>query len=249
MKITFIGTSHGVPAADRYCAGYMIESGKDVYLIDAGAPVADEVLRLGREITDVRAIFTTHIHGDHTAGLFHIADLVNWYYKEHTMEIYAPEQCFIDAIKNLILACAPTTSLHENRLIFRLIDPSVAYEDENVKVTFIPTKHMLPYRSNAILVTEKSSGKRILFGGDFSHKIKHDDVPAIIANEELDAFICEMAHFDASDIRPYLENCKVKDVYFTHVFPLVKYDHIREMAKELEVPIHTPNDSDVIVLD
>ena len=63
MKITFLGTSHGVPAANRFCSSYMIEAGNAVYLVDAGAPVADLVLRQGREITDVRAIFTTHIHG------------------------------------------------------------------------------------------------------------------------------------------------------------------------------------------
>ena len=39
MKITFLGTSHGVPAADRYCYCVMIESGKSVYFIDGGAPM------------------------------------------------------------------------------------------------------------------------------------------------------------------------------------------------------------------
>lgn len=247
MKITFLGTSHGVPAADRYCASYMIESGKDVYLVDAGAPVADLVLRQGREITDVRAIFTTHIHGDHTAGIYHIADLVNWYYKTHSMDIYIPEQECIDALKNLILVCAPKCSLHEDRLRFRLIDPKCDYKDENVTVSFIPTKHMPePHLSNSILVTE--GNKKILFGGDFSHKLAKADVPKIIEEEEIDAFVCEMAHFDADDIRPYLERCKAKDVYFTHVFRLEKYEAIKEMAKGLPCRIHTPNDGDVIEL-
>ena len=246
MKITFLGTSHGVPAADRYCSSYMIESGKDVYLIDAGAPVADLVLRQGREITDVRAIFTTHVHGDHTAGLFHIVDLVNWYYKTHTMDVYITEQACIDAIKNLILTCAPKYRLHEDRLRFHEIDPNCDYKDENITVSFIPTKHMPdPHVANAILVTE--GNKRILFGGDFSHKLAKEDVPKII-EEPIDAFVCEMAHFGADEIRPYLERCKAKDVYFTHVFPLDKYDAIKEMAKDLPCRIHTPNDGDSIEL-
>ena len=51
MKITFLGTSHGVPAKDRFCSGYMIEAGDATYLVDAGAPVADLVLRHGKQIT------------------------------------------------------------------------------------------------------------------------------------------------------------------------------------------------------
>lgn len=247
MKITFIGTSHGVPAADRFCSGYMIESGTNVYLIDAGAPVADLVLRYGREITDVRAIFTTHVHGDHTAGIFHIADLVNWYYKEHTMDIYIPEQACIDAIKNLILACNPGCTVKEDRLRFHLTDAGKEYADENITVTHIPTKHMPePHVSNSILVTE--GDKRILFGGDFSHKLAKADVPKIIFEEPLDAFVCEMAHFSPEHIVPYLKECKVKDVYFTHVFPLEKYKMIEEIKDQLPCRIHTPNDGDSILL-
>lgn len=247
MKITFLGTSHGVPAADRFCSSYMIESGDAVYLVDAGAPVADLVLRQGREITDVRAIFTTHIHGDHLAGLFHITDLVNWYYKTHTMDVYIPEQACIDAIKNMILVCAPGISLHEDRLRFHLTDVTAGYTDENIRVTYFPTKHLKePHLATSVMITE--NGKRILFGGDFSHRLAKQDIPQILFDEPIDAFVCEMAHFDAEDIRPYLERCKAKDVYFTHVFPLDKYEKIQAMAKELSVCIHTPNDGDQIVL-
>ena len=39
MKITFLGTSHGVPAADRYCSCTMLEVNGAHYFIDAGAPL------------------------------------------------------------------------------------------------------------------------------------------------------------------------------------------------------------------
>ena len=48
MKITFVGTSHGVPFADRYCTCTMIESGNSVYFIDAGRNIIDSVLRYGK---------------------------------------------------------------------------------------------------------------------------------------------------------------------------------------------------------
>jgi ribonuclease BN (tRNA processing enzyme) len=245
MKITFIGTSHGVPAADRYCSCAMIESGNSVYFIDGGAPMIDELLRHGRHPDEVRAVFNTHVHGDHTAGFYHFADLIDWYYKKASVDMYIADQPYIDALKNLIKAGNPHTELTSDRLRFHLNDPKVAYEDENIKVEFILTKHLLePYHSYSILVSE--GDKKVLFSGDFSQQLERADVPKLLAEEELDLFVCEMAHFGTEHIRPYLDSAKAKKIAFTHVFPLAKYEKIAQMSKELTIPVITPNDNDTI---
>ena len=69
MKITFLGTSHGVPARDRFCSCVMLESNGAIYLIDAGAPAVELMLQNGKKIADFRALFTSHTHMDHTVGL------------------------------------------------------------------------------------------------------------------------------------------------------------------------------------
>ena len=70
MKLKFLGTSHGVPAADRYCSSLMVETGGKTFIIDAGAPLIDLLLRNQKKPSDVSAIFTTHAHGDHVDGRF-----------------------------------------------------------------------------------------------------------------------------------------------------------------------------------
>ncbi len=243
MKITFLGTSHGVPAPDRHCSSCMVGVNNSVYLIDTGAPVTDLVMRNGRDIDDVRAVFTTHVHGDHTAGLFQLCDLINWYYRSHAIDIFIPEQPFIDALKNLILAATPTRPIDENRIRFKINDESACYEDENVKVSFIRTQHMCePHKSYAVLL--EADGKRVLFSGDLSHLLQAKDVPNVLFEEEIDAFVCEMAHFGVAEVLPYLDRARVKDVYVTHVYPVEKYAEIEEMANLLFIKIHTPNDGD-----
>ena len=245
MKITFLGTSHGVPAADRYCSCVMIESGKSVYFIDGGAPVVDELLRHGREVREVRALFNTHVHGDHTAGIAHLVDLADWYYKDASMDLYIAEQSYIDALRAMIKAGNPGSDLSPERLRFHVIDPTVAYEDENIRVEYIPTRHMPePYHSYAILVSE--GDKRVLFSGDLSGALVHADVPSILADAEIDLFICEMAHFGVEHIRPYLERARASRVAFVHVFPTSKYADIEEMGKQFDFPIITPKDNDVV---
>ena len=92
MKITFLGTSHGVPGADRYCSSALVECGDNAYLIDGGAPVADLLIRYGVPYEKLKAVFTTHIHSDHTIGLLHLMSLSSWKFKESSYDLYLTEQ-------------------------------------------------------------------------------------------------------------------------------------------------------------
>ena len=56
MKITFFGTSHGVPEKNRFCTCIMLESGGSIYFIDAGAPMVDLMLSKGKSVNDIKAL-------------------------------------------------------------------------------------------------------------------------------------------------------------------------------------------------
>ena len=101
MKITFLGTSHGVPGADRYCSSALVECGDNAYLIDGGAPVADLLIRYGVPYEKLKAVFTTHIHSDHTIGLLHLMSLSSWKFKESSYDLYLTEQAGIEAFRTV----------------------------------------------------------------------------------------------------------------------------------------------------
>ncbi len=240
MKITFIGTSHGVPAADRFCSCYMVEAGGKIYLVDAGAPAVDMILRYGGDVNDLAALFTTHVHSDHTSGMIHLLSLMNWYYKNSSGDFFITEQNHIDSTIRWI-ETSGDGGFDRNRLRLKVPAAGVVFEDENVRVEYIPTKH-IP-NSYAILIS--SGEKKVLFGGDFSHWLAKDDVPAVI-QEEIDLFVCEMAHFTAEQISPYLAKCRAKTVAFTHVYPIDKYNDIEGMKGKYPFKIITPRDGDKI---
>ncbi len=247
MKITFVGTSHGIPQANRYCSCYMIEIGKTLYFVDAGAPMVTELLKRGKHPNDVKAIFTTHVHGDHTGGVKEFAELCVWAYKEAETDILLTEQTLIDAMKTLISVGIPGTVFPDDRIRFRVASDKNGYKDENIKVTFMPTQHISPaHPSYAILV--EAEGKKVLFGGDFSMRLEKQDVPSIIAEQSLDLFVCEMAHFGMEHLKLYLDSCKAKRVAFTHVYPLAKYDDIEASKTEYPFEILAPCDGDEIEL-
>ena len=46
-----------------------------------GVNAIDALRTRGIEVEDVKGIFITHVHGDHTNGLISFVDLISWYFK------------------------------------------------------------------------------------------------------------------------------------------------------------------------
>ena len=243
MKITFLGTSHGVPEADRKCSCAMIEINGNIYLIDAGAPVAEELRARGKRFEDVRAIFTTHAHGDHTMGIIPFAVLSSWYFKNTSVDVFLPEDGLADGIR--AFANSIHCPIREEGVRFKTFTEGEVFSDEYIKVTAIPTKHCEPYPSYAFLV--EAEGKRVLFSGDVSYHMRADDMPKEAFGEPLDAFILELAHNEIQHLRPYLERVTARALYFNHIYP-TKLRGAFEAKDDFSYPITFLGDGDVIEL-
>lgn len=250
MKITFLGTSHGVPAADRYCSCAMLEISGSRYFIDAGAPLIDLLLDRGVDMNSVKAIFTTHMHSDHVDGVLPLASLFSWYYKTTSIDIYLTEKRGLELFPNMLSALIGTLndSFDSDRVRFRLMDESTTYEDENIRVTPIPTQHLAGQGRPAYSYLVEAEGKKILFSGDLSQKLRGKDFPAYVLENEVDLMVCEMAHFGVADVQPYLEQCKARELLFNHVYPLDKLDEINALNGRYAYPIRTVNDGDEVML-
>ena len=246
MKITFMGTSHGVPSAERHCSSTLIQTNGSAYIIDAGAPIYDEVLRAGIKYEDVRAIFTTHCHGDHINGIFHFIDLSQWYWKNSNYDAYLTSQAVIDAIHAVLNAVSPGAKFPEDRIRLHLATAETKFEDENIKLSYIPTKHINEYHLSAAMDIELE-GKRILFTGDLSHKLAKDDFPKVAFEKEYDLIVCELAHFGIPELTPYLDRVKTKRFAFTHASER-KFGDIADLSASGKYPFEIlhPNDGDVL---
>nr|MCH1932376.1 MBL fold metallo-hydrolase [Shewanella shenzhenensis] len=71
MKLQFLGTSAGVPTKQRNVTGLALSEseGKGWYLIDCGEATQHQLLHTHLTLNTLKAIFITHVHGDHSYGL------------------------------------------------------------------------------------------------------------------------------------------------------------------------------------
>ena len=243
MKITFIGTGHGVPAAERATSSTMITTSGVNYYVDAGAPVSERTLKLGHKIEDAKAIFTTHAHGDHIAGLYQLLDLYNWYYRNSEIDVYLTEDRVRSALVELL--SATTKDVDTTRIHIHICDKDTVYDDGTLRASFNPTAHMAILNRPSYGVLIEAEGKKIYFSGDLSQKLAADDFPFDIL-KDVDLFVCELAHFTVDDIGERLSAIGAKRVAFNHVYPLEKYDLLNEMKGKYPFEILTPSDMETI---
>lgn len=217
MKLIVLGAGHGVPEIDRHCSSFLLCVGTSNYMIDAGAPVSDLLVRRGIPLTSVRAVFFTHRHADHTFGFARMLDLCNWHYVDAQFDAYLTEQSAVDAMKAMIYSA--TDNFHEERLRLHTFSAGKVYEDENIAVTAVPTNHMNGrHPSYAFVVDAKSGedcGKRIVFTGDLHHK-DAADFPLPAKTEPSTAIVSELVHFPVDAAMEQWKDCPTGRLFVTH---------------------------------
>lgn len=243
MKITFLGTGKGgYPTLTRNCCAILLECGDGSYLIDAGAPVLDLMTRAEMPFEKVKAVFTTHMHGDHTAGLPAFLTACSWHYTDCSFDVFLTEERGVAAFREVVFAMDKV--FHEDRIRLKKAEPGVLYTDENVTVTAIPTAHCAPYPSYAYVF--EGEGKRVIFSGDLCRP-DAPDFPVIALEEPSDAFVCELCHFTTDHIFPIIEKCPTKQVFFNHVGGKIVEETlaaVEEFAKTAPMKVVAPDDGD-----
>ena len=242
MKLTFLGTSHGVPSATRHCTSMMLEVGERTYLIDAGAPIADCLEQQYKDPASIQAVFITHMHGDHINGLFHMIDLMMWYYKNCKPQIYMPEDEGIQMFEGYMRYMHSKT-MEQCGITYHKIAAGNIYDDGILKVTAIPTLHISGGIRPSFAFLVQAEGKKILFNGDRTANLI--DFPKEAYADSLDAMVAELAHCPAEKLAEKVMPCKVKKLFVIHVAPLSKYDQIKKYAENFPFSTAFPNDGDV----
>ncbi len=240
MKLYYLGTSYGAPSPGRCQQSILAETADGgLYLFDAGAPVLDRMVNLGLAPSRLRAVFISHLHGDHMNGLLDMLNLCDYF--DIRCPVYLTEQRGIDAI----------TAYNEmqrggavsDRMPLRLYGGDTVHKDESICVTAYPTAHMERQMRPSYGFLIEGDGKRVYITGDLHPSMK--DIPDMLFATPTDLIITECAHFDAGALYARLASCKTAALSVVHVMPPQKYDSLRAQADMLPYPVIFPEDADI----
>ena len=91
MRIVFLGTSGSTPTKERNLPAVALEREGDVFLFDCGEGTQRQMLLYSVNLSKLRPIFITHVHGDHIIGIAGLVRTLGLARRTEPLSIYVPE--------------------------------------------------------------------------------------------------------------------------------------------------------------
>lgn len=121
----------------------MVNINEQLFLVDAGEGVQRQMFRYGISPLRLRAVFISHLHGDHLFGLFPLLSTLGLYGRRTPLRIYAPRPFgdMLEAHLRFFDRDLPYTpewvevDTTANRIVF---------ENDTIEVWSLPLRHRVP---------------------------------------------------------------------------------------------------------
>ncbi len=140
MKVTILGSNSASPAHDRHPSSQILDVENDYYMIDCGEGTQFQLNKFQISRSRIRAIFISHLHGDHYLGLLGLLTTMSMSNREEPLTVVGPS-----GLKEIIeLQCMYSKTILRFEIIYIVFEAnlsSLIYEDNKVKVTTIPLMH------------------------------------------------------------------------------------------------------------
>lgn len=254
LVVLLLGTGYPRPDPERAGPSTAVVIGDKWFVVDAGRGTTMRVAGTDLKYANLRAVFLTHLHSDHTAGL---PDLFNtsWQFGRRTrpLELYGPRgtrklsKAMLDFfaedihLRRDLLERHPAAGATIRTHVVR--DGAVVYDDGEVKVTAFavdhkPVEHAFGYRFEA-------KGRVVVVSGDMRPNAnlirfaKNADVLVLEAylHEHFDRHDSpEVAkrlkgyHVSAEEAGEIAKAANVKTLVLTHLIPANAEETFRERA-------------------
>jgi len=158
MEFTFLGSSAGTPTRSRNVSALALgpNGPKPWYLVDCGEGTQHQLLRSRYSVMQLKAIFITHIHGDHTFGLPGLLTNASMLGREEPLDVIAPPQ-----VQTFIRAAVENSdsSLSFDLNFINSEAPEFHWEDRYFSVSTVPLSHRVP--CHAFVFTERNIERQL----------------------------------------------------------------------------------------
>jgi ribonuclease BN (tRNA processing enzyme) len=180
-KVVLLGTGTPIPDPERSGPSTAVVVGDESYIVDAGAGVVRRAVAAAHQdhlpalrVQNLKRLFLTHLHSDHTIGLTDIIFTPAVMHRDGPLDVWGPEGTKA-MVRHILKAYQEDIRLrvygleHGNwaayHVIVHEITPGVVYRDSNVTVTAFPVHHgtwpdALGYRFDT------RGGRSIVISGD-----------------------------------------------------------------------------------
>jgi len=220
MKLHILGCGDAFGSGGRNQSSYLVEAKDKLFLLDCGATTLPAFKRAGFEPRRLDAIFLSHLHGDHFAGIpFFFIEFLFLQPRAEPLVIAGPPGTEEKARALFqVMYGGNTTNKEIPPTRFVLLQPDEPANLDGIVVT----PFRVPHQSDAISLGLKvgCEGKTILFSGDSSWTRRFVELA-----DGVDLFLCECSffreqpgmHVNYRMLATHLDRLRCKQLVLTHL--------------------------------
>ncbi len=214
MELIALGTYGPYPKEGTATSGYLLSVEGASYLFDMGSGVYARLVETLKDLDTLRGVFLTHLHFDHISDISVFKYAVN-FKKERgliskTPQLYHPKTP--EATANSLI--------HGETFVHHFIDANFVYQDEHVRIQFVPMHH--PVETYGVRV--ESQGKVFVYTSDTAY---FEGLSDFIKDADLLIINCGYLdkdkpqnpnHLSSGEVAELVQKGNVKRALATHLF-------------------------------
>jgi ribonuclease BN (tRNA processing enzyme) len=222
-SVTFLGTSDGLPSADRRHASLLVKFATRTILLDCGEPCGHTLKRMGENFDAIDMVVISHTHSDHVGGLPMLLQSMWLERRRRPLTVWMPGHA-IRLMREWLDACYLFESLLDFPVKWVAFDKHPALRCGPVQLRAFRTTHLDGLRKqfgashptirfDAFSLLATGGGKRLAYSADIGAP---QDLRPLCA-KPLDLLVVELAHFQPRALFEFLQPRDVRRVAITHM--------------------------------
>ena len=143
IAVTILGNSSAKPTATGHPSAQVVNVNEQYFLVDAGEGVQRQMARRGISALKLRAVFLSHLHGDHMYGLFPLLSTLGLYGRRTPLRIYAPRP-FGEMLECFLRLCETNLPYTPEWVEVDTTKHQIIFENDSTEVWSLPLRHRIP---------------------------------------------------------------------------------------------------------
>jgi len=170
MNLTILGCHSATPRENNHTSSQLLKIKENLFLIDCGEGTQIQLRKAKINLSRIKHIFISHLHGDHFYGLIGLISTLRLLGRKDELNIYGPKG--IKEVVSLQLKLAKSWT--DYPLFFHELVSSKSetiYKDDFLTVKTIPLDHRV--YTNGFLFTTKSIQRKVNLNAIKEFKLEH----------------------------------------------------------------------------
>ncbi len=158
FTLNILGTASALPTVNRYPSAQVLDVRGRLFLIDCGEGVQVQIRKCRLSILKIESIFITHLHGDHTFGVFGLLSTMSMLGRKAPIDIYAPA-AFAKVLEDFMASFGEGMKFEPVHHPVSATEPQLIHETGNLEILAFPLRHRI--ETYGYLFREKTPRKNV----------------------------------------------------------------------------------------